>query len=197
MLLWLAQQTHLMILDFALLPKNLAYVVQALWDGTHVTKKKDVAWITALSISPIDTDQPYQCSFLPKISKAELSRAQKEDPVISKIVKMKEVIKVPDEDMKKEVTGAARKLLYKWNKLLLEDETNERKQLVLPAQYKQLALEYLRDNMGHVGTERVLLLMRERFHWPFMKREVDEYITNKCPCIKNKKNSDPCPSTNG
>lgn len=167
-------------------------IVQAVWDGTHVAKKKDVAWIAALSISSIDTDQPSQCSLLPKISKAELSRAQREDPVISKIVKMKEDVKVPDADMKKEVTGAARKLLCEWNKLLLENgclyrRTNERKQLVLPAQYKQLALEYLHDNMGHVGTERVLHLMRERFYWPFMKREVEEYITKKCPCIKNKK----------
>ncbi len=81
--------------------------------------------------------------------------------MISKIVKMKENVKIPDEDMKKEVTGAARKLLYEWKKLLFEDgciyrQTNENKQLVLPAQYKQLALEYLHDN---VGAERVLHLV--------------------------------------
>lgn len=77
--------------------------------------------------------------------------------MISKIVKMKEDVKIPDEGMKKEVTGASRKLLYEWNKLLFEDgclyrQTNERKQLVLLAQYKQLSLEYLHDNMGYVDT---------------------------------------------
>ncbi|KAL1277405.1 hypothetical protein QQF64_024078 [Cirrhinus molitorella] len=40
--------------------------------------------------------QDLECLLLPKISKAELSRAQREDPVISKIVKMKEDVKIPD-----------------------------------------------------------------------------------------------------
>ncbi len=25
------------------------------------------------------------------------------------------------------------------------------------------------------------------FYWPFIKKEVEEYITKKCACIKNKK----------
>ncbi|KAJ8012610.1 hypothetical protein DPEC_G00044650 [Dallia pectoralis] len=41
--------------------------------------------------------------------------------------------------------------------------------------------------MGHVGAERVLSLVRERFYWPYMKTEVEEYVTRKCPCIKQKR----------
>lgn len=41
--------------------------------------------------------------------------------------------------------------------------------------------------MGHVGTERVLHLARERFYWPHMKNDVEDYITKKCSCIKQKK----------
>lgn len=41
--------------------------------------------------------------------------------------------------------------------------------------------------MGHVGVEKVLSLARERFYWPSRKRETEEYVTRKCPCIKQKK----------
>lgn len=41
--------------------------------------------------------------------------------------------------------------------------------------------------MGHFGTERVLHLARERFYCPQMKRCIEEYVTRKCICIKQKK----------
>lgn len=41
--------------------------------------------------------------------------------------------------------------------------------------------------MGHVGTERVLHLARERVYWPFMAKEIEDYVTRKCPCMKSKK----------
>lgn len=85
---------------------------------------------------------------------------------------------------------AARKLLHEWSKLHLSDgllmdrRTSDRQQVVLPGQYKPLVLKYLHDDMGHVGAERVLFLARKRFYWPYMKKEVEEYFTRKCPCIK-------------
>uniref|UniRef100_A0A3Q1FHA2 Gypsy retrotransposon integrase-like protein 1 n=1 Tax=Acanthochromis polyacanthus TaxID=80966 RepID=A0A3Q1FHA2_9TELE len=87
---------------------------------------------------------------------------------------------------------ATRRLLREWNRLCIENgllyrKTTDRRQLVLPANYKRTALTHLHDNMGHVGTEKVLSLARERFYWPFMKNEIEEYITRKCHCIKLKK----------
>ncbi|KAK0148948.1 hypothetical protein N1851_010632 [Merluccius polli] len=54
---------------------------------------------------------------------------------------------------------------------LLYRKSAGRQQLVLPATYKRTVLTQLHNNMCHVGVEKVLSLARERFYWPFMKRE--------------------------
>lgn len=88
--------------------------------------------------------------------------------------------------------GGGKRLFHEWGKLVLEGDilyrlTNERKQLVLPAKYRDLVLKKLHNEMAHVGTERVLNLARERFYWPFMAKDIEDYITKRCPCIKSKK----------
>ena len=41
--------------------------------------------------------------------------------------------------------------------------------------------------MGHLRTERVLHLARERFYWPEMKRDIEHFVTHVCRCIKQKR----------
>lgn len=89
--------------------------------------------------------------------------------------------------MKKET----RRLLFEWTKLELEDgilyrKTGQARQLVLPPRFKTTVLRKLHNEMGHVGVEKVLHLARERFYWPSMRKEIEEYVTTKCACIKQK-----------
>ncbi|KAL2091621.1 hypothetical protein ACEWY4_013884 [Coilia grayii] len=96
------------------------------------------------------------------------------------------------EEARKTLDKPTRKLSREWSRLCVENgllyrKALGRKQLVLPAIYRQMALIHLHDNMGHVGVERVLSLARDRFYWPFMKRDIEEYVTRKCRCIKQKK----------
>lgn len=70
---------------------------------------------------------------------------------------------------------------------LLYRRAGERKQLVLPVEYRPLVLRHLHDDMGHLGAERVIGLAQSRFYWSFMRKDIEAYVTKQCPCIKQKK----------
>lgn len=166
-------------------------VVCATWDGSQAAERKDVAWVAALNTSSPDQNQQFNPNLL-SISHDDLVKAQREDQDISQILELKRSNTKMTNETRKTVRGPARKLLHEWSKLHLENDllyrqTNGKKQLVLPFKYRSLALKYLHNEMGHVGTERVLHLARERFYWPYMAKEIEEYVTRKCPCIKSKK----------
>lgn len=165
--------------------------VRATWEGSQAAERKDVAWVATLNMcSPDPPPQPH--SHLPAISHDELVKAQREDQAIGKIIELKESNTKLTDNVRQTASGATRKLLHEWSKLQLEGGllyrmTNQQKQLVLPLKHRPIALKYLHNEMGHVGTERVLHLARERFYWPFMAKEIEDYVTRKCPCIRSKK----------
>ncbi len=165
--------------------------VRATWDGSQAAERKDVAWVAALNMrSPDPPPQPH-CQ-LPTINHDDIVKAQGEDQAIGKIIELKESNTKLTDDIRQTVSGATRKLLHEWSRLHLENDlfnrrTNQHKQLVLPLKHRSIALKYLHNEMGHVGTERVLHLARERFYWPFMAKEIEDYVTRKCPCIRSKK----------
>lgn len=43
--------------------------------------------------------------------------------------------------------------------------------------------------MGHLGVERTLDLVRERFYWPQMHQDVEHFVTKVCECVKKKRPS--------
>lgn len=163
--------------------------VNAVWEGNRRAKQGDVPWVAALSLASLD--QPLK-EPLQTISHDELVQKQMADPVIGKVLEMKVNDITLSEDNRAKADTNTKRLLREWSRLYIENgllyrKTTERKQLVLPSVYKQVALTHLHNNMGHVGVEKVLSLARERFYWPFMKREIEEYVTRKCPCIKQKR----------
>ena len=41
--------------------------------------------------------------------------------------------------------------------------------------------------MGHLGVERTLGLIRDRFFWPRMHVSVERFVTKECECLKKKR----------
>ena len=62
----------------------------------------------------------------------------------------------------------------------------EREQLVLPSKLIPEVLKKLHNEVGHPGRDRTLSLLRDRFFWPGMSNDVEDWI-KKCPhCIRRK-----------
>ncbi len=59
----------------------------------------------------------------------------------------------------------------------------ERVQLVLPAKYHRTVLKSLHDDSGHLGVDRTTELIRDRFYWPRMTIEIEQYIKTCGSCI--------------
>ena len=166
-------------------------VVTAAWEGSRAAEMQEVAWAAALGVAhgvvECGTPDP-----LPAFDHDELVKAQRTDSAIGPIFKLKETNGTLADEIRQSAKGTTKKMMHEWRKLQIEDgllyrKTSQRRQLVLPAQYKSLVLHQLHNDMGHVGVERVLNLVRERFYWPYMKQEVEDYVTKRCPCLKQKK----------
>ena len=83
-------------------------------------------------------------------------------------------------------------MLQQWNKLCLQDgvllrKTARHTQIVLPELYHQTIFSELHVEMGHLASERVENLARQRFYWPHMSADIDFFIRKKCSCVITKK----------
>ncbi|PIK51409.1 hypothetical protein BSL78_11686 [Apostichopus japonicus] len=116
-----------------------------------------------LGTSPTSTISP--------IDPLELKEAQENDLVLGRVMQMKKTGRRPSPQERKNETKNVQVLLNQWNKLEFDDKgllcrcTVNRKQLLLPTKYKDTVLKGLHNDMGHIGVERTLDLIRQRFYW--------------------------------
>lgn len=59
-------------------------------------------------------------------------------------------------------------------------------QLVFPKAHVPMVLKSLHDESGHLGVEKTVELIRDRFYWPKMGAEVEQYVKNCGRCVTRK-----------
>ncbi|KAK7945434.1 hypothetical protein WMY93_001162 [Mugilogobius chulae] len=74
-------------------------------------------------------------------------------------------------------------IMYRTRKVPNGTET---KQLVLPERYRTSVMKSLHDECGHLGVEKTTELLKDRFYWPRMSSEVEQYIKTCGRCISRK-----------
>ncbi|PIK40747.1 hypothetical protein BSL78_22409 [Apostichopus japonicus] len=145
-------------------------------EGTFVYADSLTADIDLCNIMNLTTDHKVSL-----IELKELKAAQANDPVIGKVLEYMEKGTKPTYKERKDEDPDVRALLNKWGELIVTTEgvlkrvTANREQLILPSKYKSMVLKQLHNEMCHVGVERTLDLVRERFYWAHMAKEVEFY----------------------
>jgi hypothetical protein len=74
-------------------------------------------------------------------------------------------------------------ILYRIGNMMNSETTY---QLVLPVDYRDVVLKGLHDDAGHQGKDRTLYLVKSRFYWPGVNKDVENKVST-CPnCILRK-----------
>ena len=123
---------------------------------------------------------------------------QAEDQVIGDIIrwyKGRELHKGKDSDSPemKQFLKQIGKLLLRNRILYCKNDTQETDcpdrnimQLVLPTTFRIQALKGCHDDLGHLGIERTLDLLRDRFYWTGMTEDVTRHIRQCERCLPNR-----------
>uniref|UniRef100_A0A674CT74 Gypsy retrotransposon integrase-like protein 1 n=1 Tax=Salmo trutta TaxID=8032 RepID=A0A674CT74_SALTR len=133
-------------------------------------------------------------SQMPRLSTVELSASQQEDPCLGEMwvaLNKHDVTRVT-----KTKHPLISLLLREWEKLKMEDgvmyrithppNETRRAQLLLPEKFRTIVLKSLHDDSGHLGFDKTYGLVRDRFYWPRMKMEVEDYCKSCARCVQRK-----------
>lgn len=162
--------------------------VAAVLEGVQV----DNPLIEAVSCSQqvIPGDESVNCTGLEDIDWASL---QGEDDTIATVMKVIEgqadVEPVELEPIQvRNLLRVKKTLVVRDGILCRKRQTKEetRYVMVLPKVQRRRALEGCHDQVGHMGRERTLSLLRDRFYWPGMVKDVTDYVSSCDRCLRRK-----------
>lgn len=107
------------------------------------------------------------------ISEADLQHHQRSDPVLGKVINL---LESGDRINPKSIPGSLelKLMLKEWNRFELKSNRARKSegdityQFVTPTSFRSSILSWLHEDMGYLGFDRTLDLVRSRFYWPKM-----------------------------
>lgn len=134
---------------------------------------------------------------LPSIPKQDLGARQQADTELAHVLSYVERRRRPSRRERPNVPLNALKLLKQWDKLVLEDgllyrvskdpvTRKKRHQFVVPQSLREDALRGCHDDAGHQGQERTLHIVKQRFYWSTMERDVRNHVKCCARCVMSK-----------
>ncbi|KAJ8013587.1 hypothetical protein DPEC_G00031320 [Dallia pectoralis] len=162
------------------------------------TQAVEIQDSSALCICPVLTSLEENKATQRKFTVKEIRQAQQDDKDIGPVIQCKMRDHKPSGKDLNDFSMQSRCLLRGWERLSLDEDgilrrkTASKTQLVLPEKYKSTVMKELHDEMGHQGIDRTTSLIRERFFWPYMQKEIEHYVSRTCTCVKQKT---PCKET--
>ena len=167
---------------------------KAVVTGVSIQQRNDEAWLGSVGANDMLT--VLETQFFDQISgqtldQGSLRKAQEEDVNIAKVIEFLMNGKRPTRHERKGLSREMTYILHQWKQLVIEDgvlyrQTLNYKQIVLPKSLRSLVYKELHDKMGHLGSDRVVDLARERVYWPNMQVDISYYINEECKCLKQK-----------
>ena len=128
-----------------------------------------------------------------------LRDAQLEDPIIKPLLISKEAGEKPLKADERKFGSAARRLMQLWDQLIVRDgilyrqyahPTKEKShlQLIIPKSLRDEVLEDLHEGAlgGHLGMEKMLARVKERFYWPGHHKDTQNWCRNCATCSARK-----------
>uniref|UniRef100_A0AAX7VQZ3 Gypsy retrotransposon integrase-like protein 1 n=1 Tax=Astatotilapia calliptera TaxID=8154 RepID=A0AAX7VQZ3_ASTCA len=130
----------------------------------------------------------------PPMAEDELRQKQRLDPALDAIVTLLETGQTPPPSLRAELPELPL-LLRELSRLELQNGVLYQKrqtspdisfQLVLPEELRPVVFQHLHSNMGHLGTDRTIDLVRTLFYWPKMQTSVEKMINTCKRCVRRK-----------
>ena len=149
------------------------------------------AWVGCVMTLPVYPRVVNQNADIPRRDDQDIDweAEQKQDPMLNQVICIK---RDSDDRTILPKTPTYRSFFRDWDHLVLQDgvlfhrNSDVESRLVIPEAHKDRALEYLHNNMGHLGRERTIALLRERFYWPGLDKFVRHKLKQCMPCLQGK-----------
>ncbi len=134
---------------------------------------------------------------LPSIFKQVPRDRQQEDADLARVMFFVERQHRPSRRERHSEGVSALRLMRQWDKLVLQDgilyrvsrdpvTKKKRNQYIVPLSLSQDAVHWCHDDAGHQGQDRSLSLVKQRFYWSSMERDMRDYVKRCARCIVGK-----------